>query len=127
MRIAMIGGGYVGLVSAACFADLGTEVAIVETDPERLHMLREGRMPIYEPGLERRVADCQDALDAAGGADALIVVTEWNEFRALSPARLCQAMRGRMVVDLRNVFDPSAMRRAGLAYQGVGRTGNVAA
>lgn len=44
MRIAMIGGGYVGLVSAACFADLGTEVAIVETDPERLHMLREGRM-----------------------------------------------------------------------------------
>ena len=56
MRIAMIGGGYVGLVSAACFADLGTEVAVVEVDPTRLGMLREGKMPIYEPGLDRLVA-----------------------------------------------------------------------
>ena len=56
MRIAMIGGGYVGLVSAACFADLGTEVAVVEVDPTRLGLLREGKMPIYEPGLDRLVA-----------------------------------------------------------------------
>ena len=53
MRIAMIGGGYVGLVSGACFAEFGTEVAVVEADPKRLAALRDGRMPIYEPGLEQ--------------------------------------------------------------------------
>lgn len=67
------------------------------------------------------VTYCQDAYDAAQGADALVVVTEWNEFRALSPARVRAAMRGQVIVDLRNVFDPAAMAQAGLAYQGVGR------
>jgi UDPglucose 6-dehydrogenase len=67
------------------------------------------------------VAYCEDAYEAVQGADALVVVTEWNEFRSLSPARVCEAMRGRVVVDLRNVFDPAAMSQAGLAYQGVGR------
>ncbi|WP_182955423.1 UDP-glucose dehydrogenase family protein [Gluconacetobacter tumulisoli] len=57
MQIAMIGGGYVGLVSGACFAEFGTDVAIVETDPGRLAALREGRIPIYEPGLDKLVAD----------------------------------------------------------------------
>src|SRR3984885_13769520 len=51
----MIGGGYVGLVSAACFAEFGSEVMVVETDPQKLAALREGRMPIYEPGLEQLV------------------------------------------------------------------------
>jgi UDPglucose 6-dehydrogenase len=67
------------------------------------------------------IAYCEDAYDAVQGADAVVVVTEWNEFRALSPARVRDAMRGRVVVDLRNVFDPAAMAAAGLAYQGVGR------
>ncbi len=56
MRIAMIGGGYVGLVSAACFAEFGVEVAVVEADRAKLASLREGHMPIYEPGLDRLVA-----------------------------------------------------------------------
>jgi UDPglucose 6-dehydrogenase len=56
MRIAMIGGGYVGLVSGACFAEFGVEVAVVEADATRLAALRGGRMPIYEPGLEQLVA-----------------------------------------------------------------------
>ena len=73
------------------------------------------------PLLPGCVAYCEDAYDAVQGADAVIVVTEWNEFRALSPARVRDAMRGRVVVDLRNVFDPAAMAAAGLAYQGVGR------
>jgi UDPglucose 6-dehydrogenase len=64
---------------------------------------------------------CRDALDAAAGADALVLVTEWNEFRALAPRRLADVMRGRVVVDLRNVYDPPAMRSAGFAYQCVGR------
>ncbi len=57
MRIAMIGGGYVGLVSGACFAEFGTEVSVVEADPAKLAALREGRIPIYEPGLDKLVAD----------------------------------------------------------------------
>src|SRR5690349_984549 len=64
---------------------------------------------------------CRDALDAAKDADALVLITEWNEFRALSPARLRSTMRGRVLVDLRNVYDPVAMRQAGLEYHGVGR------
>jgi len=64
---------------------------------------------------------CQNALDAAQGADVLVVITEWNEFRAMDPARLAQAMRGRVVVDLRNIYDPAAMRAAGFTYSGIGR------
>ena len=67
------------------------------------------------------VVYCRDALDAAAGADALVVITEWNEFRALSPVRLREAMRGRVLVDLRNVYDPIAMRQAGFDYHGIGR------
>ena len=63
----------------------------------------------------------RDAAEAVTGADALVLVTEWNEFRALAPARLRELMRGEVVVDLRNVFDPMAMRAAGFAYQGIGR------
>ena len=55
------------------------------------------------------------------GADALLLITEWNEFRALSPEKLRDAMRGRVMVDLRNVYDPQAMRAAGFVYHGVGR------
>ena len=64
---------------------------------------------------------CSDALDAAAGADALVLITEWNEFRALSAARLGGAMRGRVLVDLRNVYDPVAMREGGFEYHGIGR------
>jgi UDP-N-acetyl-D-mannosaminuronate dehydrogenase len=49
MRIAMIGGGYVGFVSGACFAEFGSEVAMVESDPAKLKSLRSGDMPIFEP------------------------------------------------------------------------------
>lgn len=63
----------------------------------------------------------QGALDAARGADALVLLTEWNEFRALSPERLKKAMRGDVVLDLRNVWDPAAMRQAGFRYHSIGR------
>ena len=73
--------------------------------------------------LPETVQYCRDALDAATGADALVLITEWNEFRALSPARLREAMRGRVLVDLRNVYDPAAMRQAGFEYHDIGRAG----
>jgi UDPglucose 6-dehydrogenase len=73
------------------------------------------------------VTYCRDALDAATQADALVLVTEWNEFRALSPAQLAGAMRGRIVIDLRNVYDPVAMRQGGFSYHAVGRPGRAKA
>ncbi len=73
------------------------------------------------PLLPDSVVYCRDALEAAQGADALVVVTEWNAFRALSPAKLAAAMKGRAIVDLRNIFDPAAMREAGFTYRGIGR------
>jgi UDPglucose 6-dehydrogenase len=56
MKIAMVGSGYVGLVSGACFADFGHEVVCIDKDPAKIDQLRAGKMPIYEPGLEELVA-----------------------------------------------------------------------
>ena len=70
--------------------------------------------------LPSTVTYCADAYEAVAGADVLVLITEWNEFRALSPARLAEAMRGRLMMDLRNVFDPAAMQAAGFDYRGIG-------
>ena len=56
------------------------------------------------------------------GADVAVVVTEWNEFRALTPAHYLDAMRGSVLVDLRNIYRPEDMREAGLSYHSIGRT-----
>jgi len=56
MKIAMIGSGYVGLVSGACFADFGHDVVCVDKDPAKIESLLAGKMPIYEPGLDGLVA-----------------------------------------------------------------------
>ena len=55
MRVAIIGAGYVGLVSGACFADFGHEVCCIDKDGGKIDGLNEGRMPIWEPGLEALV------------------------------------------------------------------------
>jgi len=50
-----------------------------------------------------------------------VLVTEWNEFRALNPAQFAATMTGRVVVDLRNVYEPEVMQRAGFKYCSIGR------
>jgi UDPglucose 6-dehydrogenase len=62
-----------------------------------------------------------DAYAAADGADALVIVTEWDEFRALDLDRIAEGLRGKVLVDLRNVYDRDEAVEAGLAYYGVGR------
>ena len=62
-----------------------------------------------------------DAYEAAAGADALVIVTEWDEFRALDLEKIAEALRGKVLVDLRNVYDRVEAEEAGLAYYGIGR------
>ncbi|HEV7158394.1 MAG TPA: UDP-glucose/GDP-mannose dehydrogenase family protein [Caulobacteraceae bacterium] len=82
MRVAMIGAGYVGLVSGACFADFGHEVTCVENDAGKLARLSRGEMPIFEPGLdelvernvrEGRLTFTGDGADAVRAADAVFI------------------------------------------------------
>lgn len=82
MKIVVIGTGYVGLVSGACFADIGHEVTCVDKNPEVLKRLRRGEIPIYEPGLDAVVARGVDAgrlrfaespLEAVPNADVVFI------------------------------------------------------
>jgi UDPglucose 6-dehydrogenase len=62
-----------------------------------------------------------DAYAAADGADVLVIVTEWDEFRALDLDKVAGSLRGKVLVDLRNVYDPAEVAEAGLAHFGIGR------
>ncbi|HEY1720302.1 MAG TPA: UDP-glucose/GDP-mannose dehydrogenase family protein [Magnetospirillaceae bacterium] len=82
MRIAMIGTGYVGLVSGACFSEFGMDVICVDKDTSKIESLRKGRMPIFEPGLEQMVAENVKAgrlsfstnlAESVKGADAVFI------------------------------------------------------
>jgi len=77
-------------------------------------------MPAAKPML-RGVEFCKDAYDAANGAHALVLVTEWNEFRRLDLRKLQSLMKKPVVIDCRNIYEPSEMARLGFIYSGVGR------
>ena len=67
------------------------------------------------------LAVCGDALEAVDRADAVVLVTDWPEFRDLDWAEIAEAMRGRLLLDGRNFLDDAAIKRAGLRYEGIGR------
>jgi UDPglucose 6-dehydrogenase len=82
MRIAMIGAGYVGLVSGACFSDFGHHVICIDSDQEKVAALKSGKIPIYEPGLadlvasnvrQGRLAFGNDVKSAVGSADVVFI------------------------------------------------------
>lgn len=101
MRVTMIGGGYVGLVSGACFAALGADVTIVEADPVRFDVLRKGSLPIYEPGLDELVTTGREAGRLRFADDINAVKTADIIFLAVgTPTR-----RGDGHADLSYVFD----------------------
>jgi UDPglucose 6-dehydrogenase len=113
MRVTMIGSGYVGLVSGACFAELGHDVVCVDKDARRIKALRAGHMPIHEPGLDTLVARnvvagrlCFETETAAAVARAEVVFIAVG-----TPSR-----RGDGHADLSYVY--AAAREVALAAQG---------
>jgi len=72
--------------------------------------------------LGQRVTYCSDAYDAASNADAIILVTEWNQFRNLQLERLKGLLKHPVFIDLRNVYEPDRMRKSGFDYYSVGRS-----
>ncbi len=94
---------------------VGDGAEVVAFDPEAMGQARKVLPASLRYG--------SDAVETVRGADAVVVVTEWNEFRALGPEPLRSLMRGKVVVDLRNVFDPAAMEEAGFSYSAIGRAG----
>src|SRR5260370_42084908 len=92
MRIAMIGTGYVGLVSGACFADFGHQVTCVDKDAEKIAALRRGEIPIFETGLDTLVnstmqagrLDFATALNAAVAGAVAAIIAVGNPSRKVS-------------------------------------------
>ena len=67
------------------------------------------------------IAYSDNAYDALEGADAMVIITEWDQFRALDLARVKDVLKGDVVVDLRNIYDPADMAKRGFTYTSVGR------
>ena len=82
-------------------------------DPQAMHEAKK----LLPEGIEY----CEDVYDVFDGVDAVVVMTEWNVYRGLDLDRMREAMAGKVVVDLRNVYEPSEMRERGFEYHGVGR------
>jgi UDPglucose 6-dehydrogenase len=95
---------------------------------ERL-LKQDARVRVFDPVAMSRfkeitgldVTYCKDAYDAATGCDAIILVTEWNEFRELDLSRLDQVMRSPVLVDCRNVYKPEHLKAQGFRYRSFGR------
>ena len=69
MKISIVGSGYVGLVSGACLADVGNDVLCMDADHTKINDLKEGRIPIYEPGLEELITSNSEAGRLAFSSD----------------------------------------------------------
>jgi UDPglucose 6-dehydrogenase len=95
---------------AQTLADAGVEVAAY--DPEGMELAKP---------LMPEVAMKRDAYAAIEGADAVVIVTEWDAFRALDFERIGRIAKAKVLVDLRNIYDPGEVREAGFTYVSVGR------
>jgi UDPglucose 6-dehydrogenase len=73
-------------------------------------------------GCLKDIRYCSDAYEAANGVDALLLITAWNEFKQLDMEKVRSLMRGSVLVDGRNIYDPAEMRDFGFTYAGVGRS-----
>jgi UDPglucose 6-dehydrogenase len=86
-----------------------------------------GRAELERAGVRMEaVTFCEDAYAVACGADALVVATEWNEFKSLDMVQIRESMKRPIVIDGRNIYEPSLMHSLGFIYRGMGRGGDLA-
>lgn len=69
----------------------------------------------------KNIEFCGDAYETAAGADALVIITDWNEFKQLDMSRILDSMKQPVIVDGRNIYDPEVMNELGFTYRGFGR------
>lgn len=97
---------------------------VVIKELQRLGVKIKAFDPIAMDNAKRILKDvifCRDAYEVATGSDLIIIMTEWNEFRQLDTRKLKKLMNQAVIVDARNIYDPSQMREIGFSYKGVGR------
>ena len=90
-------------------------------DGAEIHAYDPAAMDEAKPLLPASVQYHDSAASCLKGADAAVIVTEWNEFRALTPASYLETLAQPNLIDLRNVYQPEDMRKAGLSYSSIGR------
>jgi len=78
-------------------------------------------MELARKALDPNVSYCEDAYDTATGCDVLVIMTEWNQFRKLNLVELKERLNSPLIIDMRNIYDPSAMKEQGFQYVSVGR------
>ena len=97
---------------------------------EIIQMLQgeEAKIKAYDPvaipvarGILKEVTYCKDSYDTANGCDALVVLTEWEEFKKLDLKKIKRLMKAPIIVDGRNIFEPEKMKRLGFIYKSIGR------
>jgi len=123
-----LGGKIVGLLGLAFKPNTDDLREAPSLDIARVLLAAGAHMRAYDPAAMEKtqlilpdVEYCKDAYQVAAGADALILVTEWNEFRQLDLARIRAAMRTPVLIDGRNIYVPATMRELGFTYRGIGR------
>ena len=92
-------------------------------------MIKEGvRIKVYDPkAMERtkkifaNITYCKDAYEVCDGSDALVILTEWDEFKNLDIKKVKDILKTPIIVDGRNIFDPETLKEIGFVYTGVGR------
>ena len=126
------GGSVAGKTVAALGVTFKPETDDVRQSPSLVIlpglMERGARLRAFDPaGMDqaRRVLDgvlwCRNAWHAMEGADALVIVTEWNQFKALDPHRIKSLLNEPLIIDLRNIYDPADLAAAGIRHVSIGR------
>jgi UDPglucose 6-dehydrogenase len=130
LRAAMDGlaGKHIGILGLAFKPNTDDMREAPSVDMVRQLQAEGATIAAYDPQAEesarkllKNVQYCRDAYEVAQGADALMLVTEWREFRSLDLVRLRAAMKAPYFLDGRNLYEPSVVRAAGFVYMGVGR------
>jgi len=123
-----LSGQVVGLLGLAFKPNTDDMREAPSLDIAKLLLARGATVRAYDPAAVDKARGLLPELDYLGnpyavaeGADALIVVTEWNEFRNLDLSRIKRSMRRPVLVDGRNIYDPAGMRELGFVYRGIGR------